>query len=322
VFDFFLDFHIVRLNKTEIASSVRRVVIINCVTAPYIGRLAPSPTGLLHLGHAATFHTAYLRAREANGTLLLRNEDLDPQRSRPEFVSATLEDLAWLGIAWQPPMLSQSTRLAAYRAAFEQLLASGLVYPCTCTRRDLAHMMHAPHEEPSAAPDRDDEPIYTGRCRPAHPTPQPLLPANYRFRVPDNETIHFTDRNLGPKSFITNIDFGDFLIWRKPSGAPCLDSETWDSKYGLPSYQLACVIDDAHQHITEVVRGADLLKSTARQILLQRAINLPTVDYFHTALLRDEHGVRLAKRHDALAISTLRAAGHTPDDVLIRIAAI
>jgi glutamyl-tRNA synthetase len=297
------------------------------VSSPYIGRLAPSPTGLLHLGHAATFFTASARAREHGGTLLLRNEDLDPQRSRPEFVSAMLEDLAWLGIAWQPPMLSQSERLPAYRAAFEQLLASGQIYPCTCTRRDLAQMMHAPHDE-------DDEPIYTGRCRPAVNAPAGQLDptANYRFRVPDGETIRFLDRNLGPQAFTAGIApgsaggpsqnaFGDFLIWRKPAGAPYLDPEMWDATDGLPSYQLACVIDDAHQRVTEVVRGADLLKSTARQILLQRALNLPPVAYFHTTLVRDQHGVRLAKRHDALAIRTLRNAGLTPAEVLARLTA-
>jgi glutamyl-tRNA synthetase len=283
------------------------------VSSSYIGRLAPSPTGLLHLGHAATFFAAFTRAREHNGTLLLRNEDLDPQRSRPEFVSAMLEDLAWLGIAWQPPMLSQSQRLPAYRAAFEQLLASGHMYPCTCSRRDLAQMMSAPHDE-------DDEPVYTGKCRPAG-SPRALVDpnANYRFRVPDGETVRFLDGNLGPQSFTAgcdaNADFGDFLIWRRP-----LTRNPGD--IGLPSYQLACVVDDAHQRITEVVRGTDLLKSTARQILLQRALNLPPVAYFHTALLRDEHGIRLAKRHDALAIRTLRNAGLTPAEVLTRIAGV
>jgi glutamyl-tRNA synthetase len=296
------------------------------VSSPYIGRLAPSPTGLLHLGHAATFRAAFTRARDANGTLLLRNEDLDPQRSRPEYIYAMLEDLAWLGIAWQPPMLSQSTRLVAYRAALEQLLAAGRIYPCRCTRRDLAQMMHAPHDE-------DDEPIYDGRCRPDEigagcprsdgpPSDVGLFDrhANYRFRVPDGETIRFLDRNLGPQSFTAGSSsgspenaFGDFLIWRRP-----LSSDPAD--IGLPSYQLACVVDDAHQRITEVVRGADLLKSTARQILLQRALGLPPVDYFHTALLRDAHGIRLAKRHDALAIRTLRNQGLTPDQVLAHIA--
>jgi glutamyl/glutaminyl-tRNA synthetase len=124
---------------------------------------------------------------------------------------------------------------------------------------------------------------------------------NYRFRVPDGETIAFEDKNLGPQSFIAGKDFGDFLVWRKD---------------GLPSYQLACVVDDADTQITEVVRGRDLLKSTARQILLQRALNLPTPSYFHTQLLTDEHGIRLAKRHDALAIRTLRQQGLTPTEVL------
>jgi glutamyl-tRNA synthetase len=162
-------------------------------------------------------------------------------------------------------------------------------------------MMHAPHDE-------DDEPLYNGRCRSAPPVPFNST-ANYRFRVPDGETVHFLDRNLGPQSFTAGMHFGDFLVWRKPvPGDP--------HPGGLPSYQLACVIDDDAMRITEVVRGADLLKSTARQILLQRALGLPTVDYFHTALLRDEQGVRLAKRHDALALRTLRQQGLTPADVL------
>jgi glutamyl/glutaminyl-tRNA synthetase len=285
--------------------------IIKRVSTPYIGRLAPSPTGLLHLGHAATFLVAYNRACEHNGALLLRNEDLDPQRSRPEFVDAMLEDLAWLGIAWHPPMLSQSQHLPAYRAAFEQLLASGHVYPCICSRRDLAQSLHAPHDD-------DDEPIYNGRCRPPHDLPATALDssANYRFRVPDGETIRFLDHNLGPQAFTAGGDFGDFLVWRKPGAAR---SPANPADFGLPSYQLACVVDDAHQRITEVVRGADLLKSTARQLLLQRALGLPSPNYFHTTLLRDERGIRLAKRHDALAIRTLREQGLTPAEVLARI---
>jgi glutamyl/glutaminyl-tRNA synthetase len=265
----------------------------------YVGRLAPSPTGLLHLGHAATFFTAHLRARAHHGTLLLRNEDIDPHRSRPDFVEAILEDLIWLGIDWQPPIIHQSRRLPLYQSAFNQLLAAGHVYPCTCTRKDLARMMHAPHEE------IDDEPVYDGHCRPttisgAHSiTLQPAT--NYRFHVPDGETIRFIDGNLGPQQFTAGIDFGDFLVWRKDA---------------LPSYQLACVVDDAIMQITEVVRGADLLKSTARQILLQRALGLSALAYFHTRLLHDEHGTRLAKRHDALAIRTLRQRGLTPQEVL------
>lgn len=263
----------------------------------YIGRLAPSPTGLLHLGHAATFWAAYQRARQHDGTLLLRDEDLDPQRSKQEFVDAMIEDLAWLGIEWTPPMVVQSERIALYREAFERLLVSGYAYACTCSRRELAQMVAAPHE------DADDEPVYAGRCRPVEgAAPQGLVAGmNYRFRVPDGEVVQFGDRNLGAQSFTAGVDFGDFLIWRKD---------------GLPSYHLACVVDDAAMQVTEVVRGADLLKSTARQILLQRALGLPAVEYFHTKLLRDENGVRLAKRHDALAIRTLRERGMTPGDVL------
>jgi glutamyl-queuosine tRNA(Asp) synthetase len=265
----------------------------------YIGRLAPSPTGLLHLGHAATFHAAHQRAQSAGGTLLLRIEDLDTQRSRLHFTEAILEDLTWLGISWHPPVLYQSQRLPHYREALNQLLITGQIYPCHCSRKDLAAMMHAPHE------DTDDEPVYPGICRPTLNEQQreaPFQPnINYRFRVPDGAVIRFEDKNLGPQSFTAGEDFGDFLIWRKD---------------GLPSYQLACVVDDASTNITEVVRGRDLLKSTARQILLQRALNLPTPAYFHTQLLTDEHGIRLAKRHDALAIRTLRQQGLTPAEVL------
>lgn len=265
-------------------------------SAKYIGRLAPSPTGLLHIGHAATFWTAYERAQQHGGTLLLRNEDLDSQRSKREFAEAMVEDLAWLGITWTPPIVVQSERLEIYRAAFERLLAGGFVYPCTCSRRELALMVAAPHE------DTDDEPVYSGRCRPRASGPRLFeQDVNYRFRVPAGEAVRFDDGNLGVQSFTAGADFGDFLVWRKD---------------GLPSYQLACVVDDSAMCVTEAVRGADLLKSTARQILLQRALGLLGLGYFHTRLLRDEHGVRLAKRHDALAIRTLRERGMQPEEVL------
>jgi len=276
------------------------------MSSVYIGRLAPSPTGLLHLGHAVTFHAAFQRAQSENGKLLLRIEDLDTQRSKSHFTEAILEDLTWLGISWQPPALYQSQRLLLYREALKWLLITGQIYPCHCSRKDLAAMMHAPHE------DTDDEPVYPGTCRPALNEQQrekPFQPdINYRFRVPDGAVIHFEDKNLGHQSFTAGKDFGDFLVWRK---APNNDPNA-----GLPSYQLACVVDDASTNITEVVRGCDLLKSTARQILLQRALNLATPAYFHTQLLTDEHGIRLAKRHDALAIRTLRQQGLTPAQVL------
>lgn len=264
----------------------------------YAGRMAPSPTGFLHLGHARTFAVAHDRARAAGGVLSLRDEDLDGQRSRPAFAAAMREDLLWLGLTWDDE-LRQSDRLGVYRAAVESLLAAGAVYPCTCSRRDLQQSLAAPHE------DTDDEPVYAGRCRPAQPGAQLLLPeTNYRFRVPDGAAVEFLDGNAGSQRFVGGCtpgsDFGDFLVWRRD---------------GLPSYQLACVVDDAFQGITEVVRGRDLLKSTARQILLQRALHLPTPGYFHCDLLRDADGVRLAKRHDALSLRTLRERGLTPEQV-------
>ena len=286
----------------------------------YTGRLAPSPTGLLHLGHARTFWIAFKRARAANGKLWLRDEDLDLHRSRQEFSVAMKEDLHWLGITWDHEM-RQSDRLPHYHAALQQLIASGHAYPCTCSRKDLAQSTQAPHED-------DDEPLYNNRCRPilektCHPDPElaegegPAVSsepqeiqsnANYRFHVPDGETIAFDDLHAGPQSFTAGVDFGDFLIWRKPLTRTSAD-------IGLPSYQLACVVDDGATHITEVVRGHDLLKSTARQILLQRALGLPTPQYFHCDLLRDELGVRLAKRHDALSLHALREQGLTPAQV-------
>ena len=210
------------------------------------------------------------------------------------------EDLVWLGITWDNE-IRQSDRLPHYRAAMERLLALGFAYPCQCSRRDLQQATQAPHD------DADDEPIYNGRCRPASPQPTAaLLPAtNYRFRIPDAcGAVHFMDLNAGPQSFTpgcnTSAGFGDFVVWRKD---------------GLPSYQLACVVDDAAMGITEVVRGRDLLKSTARQILLQQALALPTPAYFHCDLMRDSAGVRLAKRHDALSLRSLRQNGLCPEQV-------
>jgi glutamyl/glutaminyl-tRNA synthetase len=268
------------------------------MAVPYTGRLAPSPTGLLHLGHARTFWIAFERARTANGKLWLRDEDLDPQRSRADFAVAMREDLHWLGITWDAEM-RQSERIEIYRAAMEKLILGGFVYPCSCSRRDLQQATQAPHE------DSDDEPIYNGRCRNSVLPNATLTPnTNYRFRVPDGEAIGFFDENAGLQSFLagcdTRADFGDFLVWRKD---------------GLPSYQLACVVDDAAMAITEVVRGRDLLKSTARQILLQRALGFPVPGYFHANLMYDDAGVRLAKRHDALSLRTMRDAGFSPQDV-------
>lgn len=272
--------------------------------APYRGRLAPSPTGYLHLGHARTFWIAAERARAAGGRLYLRNDDLDRARCRPEFADAMQEDLQWLGIAWERPMLVQSERVHRHRAALERLHARGLVFPCHRSRRDVLEAAGAPHEGGA-----DDEPIYPRAFRPADDTPLPPLgdaiTENWRFRVPDDRALEFTDGGLGPQRAVAGVDFGDFLVWRKDN---------------TPSYQLASVVDDIELGITEVVRGADLVRSTFRQLLLFQAFGRVAPEFYHAPLWRDEKGARLAKRHDALALRTLRNQGTTPEEIRARFA--
>ena len=288
--------------------------ITHPVTSEYRGRIAPSPTGYLHVGHARTFWQAYERARKAGGALILRIEDLDQQRSRKEFITAAIEDMRWLGIRWQEGPdadgrfgpYSQSKRRAIYLDAWRRLLRGGYIYPCRCTRKDLDTSLGAPHEILEGKPEGfDDEPIYPGTCRPELSAEtryaENLEGVNWRFRVPDGETISFIDKNFGATSFVAGKDFGDFLVWRRD---------------GVPSYQLACVADDAAMRITEVVRGADLLKSTARQILLNRALGYANPVWFHCQLVLDHNGQRLAKRHDALSLRTLRQRGITPMNIL------
>jgi glutamyl/glutaminyl-tRNA synthetase len=262
--------------------------------ANYRGRLAPSPTGYLHLGHARTFWIAQQRAK--GGTLFLRNDDLDRARCRPEFVAAMVEDLRWLGLDWEGPIVSQSERIPRYRAALERLHAAGLIFPCHRSRRDVLEAAGAPHEG-----EADDEPLYPREFRPAVGTPLPPLEAkiavNWRFRVPDHGVLSFQDGCAGEEHAEMGRDFGDFLVWRKDD---------------TPSYQLATVVDDAEMGITEIVRGADLIKSTFRQFLLFHALGWKVPAFYHAPLMRDENGVRLAKRHDAMALRTLRAQGMTP----------
>jgi glutamyl-tRNA synthetase len=261
----------------------------------YRGRIAPSPTGHLHLGHARTFWTAQERAQARKGVLILRNEDLDPARSKSEFVHATIEDLKWFGFVWQegPDIggpfapYNQSERFHLYRAALEQLREGGFIYPCTCSRKDIQQAAQAPHAG-------DDELIYPGTCLANLTSNVPGQKCSWRFRVPDGEAINFVDGALGPQSFVAGRDFGDFVLWRPDD---------------VPSYQLAVVVDDTAMQITEVVRGADLLVSTARQLLLYRALGLTAPDFFHCPLMLDDHGERLAKRHEALSLRQLRVSG-------------
>jgi glutamyl/glutaminyl-tRNA synthetase len=276
------------------------------VFSSYRGRIAPSPTGCLHLGHARTFLIANERAKNAGGVLVFRNEDLDPQRCRREYVNATLEDLRWLGIQWDEGPdcgglhvpYSQSQRRENYLAVWKHLRDGGFIYPCNCSRKDLAVAASAPN-------DMDDEPVYPGKCRSRLDACDFQEPAgvNWRFRVPDGEVISFSDQHLGPQHYVAGRDFADFVIWRRDD---------------VPAYQLAVVADDHAMKITEVVRGADLLKSTARQLLLYRALGLSPPDFYHCDLMRDEAGLRLAKRHDALSIRRLRENGCTPEQVRAR----
>lgn len=268
----------------------------------YRGRIAPSPTGLLHLGHAATFWRAQERARAAGGTLILRLEDLDRSRCRPDFVEATYRDLRWLGLSWvEGPdeggphaPYQQSARGPLYLAAWQKLRAGGFIYPCLCSRKDVLSAAGAPHQE-------NEEPVYPGTCRTglagARSAPGGV---NWRFRVPAGETLEFDDARLGARTAVAGRDFGDFLIWRNDD---------------VPAYQLAVVVDDAAMEITEVVRGEDLLLSTFRQLLLYRTLELRPPRFLHTPLVLDELGRRLAKRDDSHSLQAIRSAGSSPEDV-------
>ncbi len=284
---------------------------------PYRGRLAPSPTGLLHLGHARTFWIAQQRAKSNRGELVLRNEDLDRARCKAEFVAAMFEDLRWFGFQWNEGPdcggsfgpYSQSERRKFYTAAFEKLRAGGFIYPCVCSRQDVLRSIRAPHEG-------EEEPLYPGTCRPGPASPLPLesfklndgikqaaprtTRINWRFLVLQGEVITFTDGFFGPQQFISGVDFGDFVVWRHDD---------------IPAYQLAVVVDDAAMGVTEVVRGADLLTSTARQLLLYRALGHSPPSFYHCPLVTDETGVRLAKRHDVLSLSILRSQGKRPEEL-------
>lgn len=270
----------------------------------YRGRLAPSPTGELHLGHAKTFWTAQQRAIQNGGQLILRDEDLDPVRSRDSFSQAMIEDLRWFGFRWcEGPDVGgpfgpyrQSQRTSLYREAFEHLRRSGLLFPCVCSRLDVLRAVAAPHAG-------EQEPIYPGTCRnrtEATSIEKAGQGICWRFRVPEGEEIVFDDALQGPQRFRCGVDFGDFVVWRQD---------------GAPSYQLAVVVDDASMRINEVVRGTDLLTSTARQLLLYRALGLEAPRFAHTPLVTDRTGVRLAKRHASLSLRALRDRGWTPERI-------
>src|SRR6056297_394281 len=276
----------------------------------FITRFAPSPTGPLHLGHAFSAMLAHDMARAANGTFLLRIDDLDETRSRPEWEDQICDDLTWLGLSWPTPVLHQSKRLPRYREALTTLWAQGLLYPCSCSRRDIRAAAAAPQEgTPLHGPDGL---IYPGTCRHRHPRTG-TRPAGAALRLDmaaaAPATVGFVETGAGP-----NSDTGPQLTYHA-----ALRDEVGDIVLSrrdfLGSYHLSVVLDDAAQDITHVIRGADLFEATPIHALLQHLFDLPTPTYHHHRLIRDDTGRRLAKRDDARAIATFRAEGATPQDI-------
>jgi len=276
----------------------------------FVTRFAPSPTGPLHLGHAYSAMLAHDMARANAGTFLLRIEDIDPQRSKPHWEAQLLDDLAWLGIRWDAPPMRQSDRMPAYRAALDDLWSRGLLYPCTCTRRDIDQALSAPQEgAPHHGP---DGPVYPGTCR---DLPRPAIrPTDQHLRLNmaaalaaiASEATRFTETGPAHAGIIATsatdylAQIGDIVLARKDFGT---------------SYHLSVVVDDAAQGITHVTRGADLFQATAIHVLLQRLLGLPTPVYHHHRLIRDDQGKRLAKRDDARALARYRAEGASPQGI-------
>ena len=276
-------------------------------------RFAPSPTGPLHLGHAFSALTAWEMAQAAGGEFLLRIEDIDQTRARTEWEAQIYDDLHWLGLRWPVPVMRQSDRQPAYDAALDLLWRRGLLYPCTCSRRDIQNALSAPQEGvPTHGPDGL---IYPGTCRGALPGPGAgARPRDVTLRLDMSRAVAMAGDGLsftetGEKAgqiAVTGAtliqEVGDVVLARREMGT---------------SYHLSVVVDDAAQGITHVVRGADLFDATAIHVLLQALLGLPTPIYHHHRLIRDDAGKRLAKRDDARAIATYRAEGLTPQDILV-----
>jgi glutamyl-Q tRNA(Asp) synthetase len=270
-----------------------------------ITRFAPSPTGLLHLGHAFSALTAFSMARRAKGTFLLRIEDIDTTRCTPEFERQIFRDLSWLGLEWPEPVMRQSERQPVYDSALKSLKDRGLIYACTCTRADIRTALSAPQEGPHGTP--LDASAYPGTCRDkARPLRGAALRLNMKRALAQTGPITFTehgDQHAGHHQFSVDMllkTHGDIVLARRDLGT---------------SYHLSVCIDDAHQCVTDVVRGVDLFAATALHIVLQRLLDLPTPRYHHHRLIRDEQGKRLAKRDDARALAHYRQMGKSPLEI-------
>ncbi len=270
-------------------------------------RLAPSPTGALHLGNARTFLATWLMARQAGWRIALRIEDLDGPRIKTEAATGAIEDLQWLGLDWDGSIIRQSDRRALYQAAINDLMARGAVYPCVCSRRDVELAASAPHAEDGAA-------IYPGTCRGRYASIEAARrdsgrEPSIRFMVPDGPDgiVAFVDRIHGARRVDVGRELGDFTIAKAD---------------GTPAYQLAVVVDDLDMRVTEVIRADDLLDSTPRQILLYRAMGneLHIPQYCHLPLVVGADGRRLAKRHGDTRISHYRRCGVTAGRMLALLA--
>ena len=274
-------------------------------------RFAPSPTGPLHLGHAYSALYGHRLAEAKNGLWLLRIDDLDHSRSKPEWTQQIFDDLRWLGLAWPEPVRFQSQEAASYQTALDALARAKLIYPCCCNRADIAQAAAAPQEGvPEFGPDGR---IYPGTCRHRRLSQAgagDALRLNMRKAVNSLQKpvtyeefgTQLSERiTLKPEALIAQV--GDVVLRRKDQGA---------------AYHLAVVIDDDAQNITDVVRGADLSAATQIHVVLQQLLNIQTPRYHHHALIRDETGKRLAKRSDSEALSTLRNAGYSAQDITKR----
>ena len=273
-------------------------------------RFAPSPTGPLHLGHAYSAIIAHDFARRQGGEFLLRIEDLDQSRARPEWEEQIFDDLAWIGLTWDGPVLRQATRRAAYEAALCSLSDRGLLYGCACSRRDIAEAASAPQEgvEPIWGPDGL---IYPGTCRPPKSNTTDDRAAqrlNMTAALSGRSKMAFQELTADLQTAKNHMIFASQII--DNIGDVVLSRRSGDA-----AYHLAVVVDDAAQHITHVVRGADLLGATPIHALLQHLLNYRTPIYHHHALIRDPDGKRLAKRDDAKAIAKFRGEGASPDNV-------
>jgi glutamyl-tRNA synthetase len=267
-----------------------------------ITRLAPSPTGALHLGNARTFLINYLLARTRHWKVLMRVEDLDGPRVKPHATEEAMADLRWLGLEWEQPVVYQSQRASVYAAALKKLIADGAVYPCTCSRKDIELASSAPHRD-------DGQGSYRGTCRTRWSSPEEAQriterPLAWRVKVRD-ETVCFDDRLAGPQRFNLARTCGDFVVYRNE---------------GLASYQLAVVLDDTDADVNRIVRGDDLLESAGRQIHLRRTLGISDgadePEYWHVPLVVGTDGRRLAKRHGDTRLAHYRSAGISPQRIL------